>query len=213
MTDTPPLTATAPAADDSFYSRTHVMLDLETWGVGPGAAIASIGAVKFRFDQMDEPPESEFFEAISPKSCVDAGLEIQSGTLTWWLTRQPLTLSRFLQENRDTWLSAHEAIKRFLNWVGEDAVVFANGPSFDHGILAHAARRVSIKPLPYWRERCHRTALDMLNPPWMSRSVAKAHLKEKLGPVAHDGLADAKRQAAELQVFYRMVTPSPSAKA
>jgi DNA polymerase III epsilon subunit-like protein len=57
------------------------MIDIETLGLGPGATILSIGAVRFSTDGLGE----EFYREISLQSCQAVGLEIDADTLEWWL--------------------------------------------------------------------------------------------------------------------------------
>ena len=60
----------------------HVMLDLETMGNGPRAAIVSIGAVFF--DPLTGELGAEFEAAIDLRSSAKSG-EIDPDTVLWWL--------------------------------------------------------------------------------------------------------------------------------
>ncbi len=51
------------------------MVDLETMGIGPNAAIVAIGAVAMDTDKLVLTGE-EFYEVVSLQSSVDAGLVI-----------------------------------------------------------------------------------------------------------------------------------------
>jgi len=55
----------------------RIMLDIETLGLEAGAAILSIGAVKFDTDGLG----AEFSGEIDLESCQDAGLAIDAETL------------------------------------------------------------------------------------------------------------------------------------
>ena len=75
--------------------KKHIMLDLETMGLDPNAAIISIGAVHFTKDELLE----EFYTAVSLKSCVDLGLTMTQSTIDWLtkLIRVVCFTSRVLQ--------------------------------------------------------------------------------------------------------------------
>jgi hypothetical protein len=59
----------------------RIMLDLETLGREPGAAVLSISAVRFDADHVGET----FARSIDLQSCEAAGLTIDAETLEWWL--------------------------------------------------------------------------------------------------------------------------------
>lgn len=63
--------------------RDRVMVDIETLGVEPGAAIVSIGAVRFGPGGLGET----FERSIDLKSCEFRGLQIDAETLEWWLNQ------------------------------------------------------------------------------------------------------------------------------
>ena len=44
------------------------MVDLETWGTGPRAVIASIGAVRFENGKIST---GGFYTRVDPQSCID----------------------------------------------------------------------------------------------------------------------------------------------
>jgi hypothetical protein len=71
----------------------HVMLDLETWGTGNKAVIVSIGACKFDRDNILDA----FHVGVDPTSCQTLGLEIDAGTVLWWMDPQQ-------REALDAWL-------------------------------------------------------------------------------------------------------------
>lgn len=58
-----------------------VMIDIETLGTKPGAAILSIGAVMFSATGLGET----FYTPVSLKSCTDIGLTVDPDTVAWWM--------------------------------------------------------------------------------------------------------------------------------
>lgn len=61
---------------------TRVMVDIESLGTEPGAAILSIGAVPFDTDDVDAT--AGFYSEVDLRSCEAAGLTIDADTLLWW---------------------------------------------------------------------------------------------------------------------------------
>lgn len=60
----------------------HLMIDLETMGVGNNAAIKSIGAVKFNIE--NEELGEGFYKVVNLQSCIEIGLETDESTKEWW---------------------------------------------------------------------------------------------------------------------------------
>jgi hypothetical protein len=155
------------------------MLDLETMGNVPDAAIVSIGAVRF-----DEMLRDEFYENITLKSCNETGLTVDADTVSWWMQQSPEAFS-YLQENPIHLLAA---LTKFSDWVGRNAEVWGNGASFDNVILSSAYRAAGLpQPWKYWNDRCYRT-MAALHP-----GVKRPDFGTK-----HNALDDAKSQAIHL---------------
>lgn len=159
-------------------ATSRVMVDIETLGLETGSAIISIGAVEF--DRHG--PKDSFSKSVDLESCQKAGLEIDAGTLDWWLhqgevAKEQLTggeeLANVLSDFRD-WYIAH----------GFDEV-WANSPSFDCEMLEYAYSAVGqSEPWHFQDERDFRTV----------RSLPIANNIEQDG-VGHDALDDAIYQA------------------
>jgi len=60
-----------------------VMLDLETMGTGPNAAIVAIGAVEF--DLQTGTVGERFYRVADLESSVECGGVIDASTVMWWL--------------------------------------------------------------------------------------------------------------------------------
>ncbi len=168
------------------------MVDLETMGRFPGAALLSIGAV--RFDPYDvEAPIDRFHVGIALASNKTLGLEFDPETIAWWMhdDRQPARSSLEALEKVDI----HTALFAFAEWCAQAPVtgIWGNAASFDCGLLAAAYRKAMIDvPWEFWQERCYRTVKNLLTVP----------LPPREGP-AHNALADALVQAQHLQQLYR----------
>jgi len=156
---------------------TRVMLDIETLGIDPGAAILSIGAVTF---DADGPTDRTFHESVDVESCQTYGLEIDAGTLTWWLAQDDA--ARAVLDGGD---DLSEVLKALTAWWPDDAEVWANSPAFDCSHLESAYAAVGLEPpWQYYETRDCRTLLNL--------PVAPALEQEG---VEHHALDDAKHQA------------------
>jgi hypothetical protein len=162
------------------------MVDIETLGIEPGAAILSIGACTFGRDAVGD----SFSRSVDLESCQDRGLEIDAGTLQWWLdqdepAREILTggvpLATALSELRD-FLENHDYDE-----------LWANSPKFDMAHLEAAYDALGwATPWEYYELRDVRTA----------QSLPDAVELEQDG-TEHDALDDAKHQAREVGATLR----------
>ena len=184
-----------------MHNQVHVMLDIETLGTGSNAAIVSIGACLFTL--QDGPDESNtFYQRIDLRSCLDAGMDVDARTVLWWLEGSPGALVELT--GREDRAEVRAALMAFKHWVPKDALVYSNGPSFDAKTLSTAMENLGVKPIEFWRERDHRTALDFLSVRCeKSPQEGRRFLKGELGPKPHHALADAVRQAMELHSLFK----------
>ncbi len=159
----------------------HVMIDIETLGTGPDAAVISIGAVYFsetglqkRFDR-----NIEFGDAVRHGS-------VDGDTVKWWMqqsdkARSSAMLYPLTCINVITYLDSFLRFKPFN-------CIWANAPTFDLVILRSLYKNLGVKvPWSYKQERCYRTV----------RNIFPKIETERTG-VAHNALADAQSQAQYL---------------
>lgn len=169
----------------------HLSVDLETLGTTADSAILSIGAVKFDLEsgQIDE---GGFYGSISIDSNLEAGRKINEDTLIWWL-KQPAAAQQVFHEKKG---DLYAVLQEFSDWVGtRDFLVWSNGASFDIPMLEHAYKAAHMEvPWEFWNSRCFRTYKNLPG----AKSVK---LPAKQG-VAHNALADAYNQAAQLQAIH-----------
>lgn len=166
----------------------HVMLDLETFGLGPTAAIVQIGAVAF--DPYSNRLGPGFELVVSLQSSVLAGCTVDPLTAEWWrgqaleakkaICRDPMDLAQALGELASWWAS-----------LGPVEGVWAHGAAFDVPVLEHAYKRVGREvPWSYKAVRDTRTVF------WLAELQGWRRVEH---PVAHTALADAQAQAADVQ--------------
>ncbi|CAL8981568.1 hypothetical protein RHODGE_RHODGE_02807 [Rhodoplanes serenus] len=172
----------------------HLMIDIETLGTAPDAAILSVGACYFvPFAVADESIiGSAYYAAVAPASAIAEG-SIDSDTLRWWLTQPEEQRAEAFGGTTPLRL-ALAGLVDFVRRCAPDWV-WANAPQFDLVILESAMRRLAIEvPWSYRAPRCVRTlkalAGDLVAP--LPRTTP-----------AHDALADARHQAMEVAILLR----------
>lgn len=132
----------------------HVMVDIETLGTDPGAAIVSIGAV--RFDESGI--EAQHFESVDIETAQAAGLSIDAATLSWWLGQSDEAREQLFGGNQ-----LRACLRRLSEFIG-DRVVWACSPAFDVVLLEAAYRAVKLSPpWRFYRCRDYRTWRETLS--------------------------------------------------
>lgn len=130
----------------------NIMLDLETMGVSANSAIVAIGAVEF---DKDLGIIDRFYETVDLQSCIDKGLDVDGGTVIWWMKQSEEARRALTKDN----IPLKEALQKFRDWMGKGNVqVWGNGSDFDNTILINAFQKFRVMaPWPYHSNRCYRT--------------------------------------------------------
>jgi DNA polymerase III epsilon subunit-like protein len=165
------------------------MVDIETLGREPGCAIVEIGAVEFVAgpvvgDDTDDPIGATFATSVGLESCQAAGLDIDAGTLAWWL-EQDASAREQLQGGE----TLSRALRGFREFVQGTDEIWANSPAFDVAILEAAFEAVGLSvPWRYWQARDYRTMREVLSASgdWPAREQSGTD---------HNALDDARYQA------------------
>lgn len=174
--------------DGGTAEPTRLMIDIETLGLAPGAAIVSIGAVHFHPDGLGD----EFGASIDLQSCQAAGLDVDADTLQWWL-KQDDGVRAQLRGGKPLG-STLAAFDRFYDDINPDEI-WANSPAFDCAILEAAYDAVEGEaPWDFYERRDLRTL----------RNLGIKGGAEREGS-EHDALADARYQAREAAALLREV--------
>lgn len=173
----------------------HVMLDIESFGLAPHGAIASIGACRFDPKKMTVDRDGAFYVIVN----LDDTPPEHVGTLTpstiyWWM-EQGVEAQKAPAPHRGIPLA--RALDLFAAWCKESKAkyLWSNGPTFDEVIIRSAWERVgnhpSTFPIHFRGSRCCRTHF------WSAREhgyqPTKSH--EDLGLVHHRADHDAIFQA------------------
>ena len=162
----------------------NVMLDLETFGLKPGSAIRSIGAVFFEFNGQTGP---EFYANIDPKSCRTRGLTMEVDTVLWWSEQSPEARGALLANQ----LPLMTVAGGFLHWFKSNGgqYVWAQGAAFDP-VLWEMAVGSSMVPWNYNDVRDTRTVYDLFPEPG-------GDTPSRIGTY-HNALDDCKTQIARM---------------
>jgi hypothetical protein len=165
------------------------MLDLETMGTCPDAAIMAIGAVYFDKDRI----ESRFYEVIDLDSCVDSGGIMEASTVLWWMVQNDAARKAITSQG----VSVLTALQHFNAWcqsLGEkkDLAVWGNGSDFDNVLLNATYSRMGMAlPWYYYNNRCYRTIKSLYPDIKIRREGTK-----------HNALNDAENQANHLMDIF-----------
>jgi hypothetical protein len=174
-----------------------VMVDLETMGTGPDAAIIAIGAVEF--DPVAGDTGETFYEVVSLESSVQGGGVIDPSTVIWWLGQSEDARSAVRAEG----VHINIALIRFAEWLGrralaDDLRLWGNGAGFDNVVLEAAYRRgLRHCPWHFWNNRCYRTMKGMY--PDVRAVRSGTH---------HNALDDAMTQAQHLIAIMQRGAPA-----
>ena len=171
-----------------------VMLDLETMGNGPQAAIIAIGAVEF--DIPAQQIGERFYTVIDLESAVTSGGVMDASTVLWWLKQSDAARAAFDRGGNHIAV----ALQQFAGWMEnrakrDDVRVWGNGAAFDNVILASAYRlNGTPQPWQFWNDRCYRTV-----------KAQHPEVKMQRNGTHHNAADDAESQARHL---IAMMTPN-----
>ena len=164
-----------------------IMVDLETMGTAPNAAIVAIGAVEF--DINTYTLGEQFYCTIDLESSVNAGGVMEARTILWWLKQEESARQAITNKG----LSLFVALLDFRAWMSkrgdaDELAVWGNGAAFDNVILASAFSMGGLR-LP-WNPKnsfCYKTL-----------KIQHPEIKLKRIGTPHNALDDAKSQALHL---------------
>ena len=169
----------------------NVMLDVETWGVRPGCAIRSVGAVIF--DPIAGGVGAEFYANVDLESCKVAGLVMDPGTEAWWNEQSQVARDSLMIDQ----LPLKDVLENFVKWFSRHQGIFiwSHGANFDEPIIQAAMHAVGVKaPWRYSDVRDTRTIYELAR--FDLRSLKRSN------GVRHNALDDAKHQVIGVQQSY-----------
>lgn len=166
-------------------SQRHVMIDLETLGVGPLASILTIGWCHFDESYVGTPSKIQ----VDVQSCINRGMIVKDSTFRFW-TQQSDEARAMLNDSEPVQLP--DALQKFALDFKGDEIVWGNGSNFDISILETAYELCSMElPWKFWNVGCYRTLKRYSNAP-------------KVQPkIPHCAASDAVAQAQHLQNIWK----------
>jgi DNA polymerase III epsilon subunit-like protein len=140
----------------------NLMIDIETLGVRPGAAIASIAIVPFD-PNAGKVADEMFFATIDVKGQKEYSMHQEIETVEWWLS-QPEEIRAVSFPDKpdfDDLSLALEKVQEYVLRTGKDVKVWSHGASFDIPILSEAFYSTGLTiPWHFKNIRDTRTLLD-----------------------------------------------------
>jgi hypothetical protein len=147
-------TPQTPLDDDQLHDA---MIDTETLGTKPGAAILSIGAVMFGPAGLG----GTFYAPVLLESCVSVGLTMDPATVTWWMGQSDeARAAAFRTDAAPLW----QVLGDFFDWFVANRAKhpWCHGATFDVPLLDAAFKACNLAPpWEYWNVRDTRTLYDL----------------------------------------------------
>lgn len=154
--------ALAIQAHHPLIKATHYVLDLETLGKTPGAAIAAIACVRIENGAIT----TGFYRRVDYHSAISWGGETDASTIAFWLQQSEAARAEIYDPHNR--LTINEALLELAEFIDRPAAtqgrpfVWGNGATFDNVIITTAFKRSHIeRPWPYWNDRDLRTLVDL----------------------------------------------------
>lgn len=165
----------------------HIMIDLETLGTKSNSVILSIGVVQFDLigNMLDR-----FHEGIEIQSCLDVGLQVDGGTIAWWLDQKHENIQRLNSLSKSPLYIVLNALEDCFK-LADKLYMWSHGSNFDLVLLENAYKAISREVWWEYRNvRDTRTLFDLANYEYISKG-------------GHDALEDARNQAKAVQEAYQ----------
>ncbi|ELK2864865.1 3'-5' exoribonuclease [Escherichia coli] len=178
----------------------HLMIDIETMGKNPNAAIISIGAIFFDPQTGDMGPE--FSKTIDLDT---AGGVIDRDVIKWWLKQSREAHSAILTDE----IPLDDALLQLREFIAENSgeffvQVWGNGANFDNVILRRSYERQGIPcPWHYHNDRDVRTIVELGKAIDFDARTAIPFEGER-----HNALDDARYQAKYVSAIWQKLIPS-----
>ncbi len=182
-------------------AKTHIMIDIETFGTKPTAPILSIAAVVFSIENGFQ--SKEFLVNVDIDNCLDYGCKLELNTIKWWFSKPPEELEQVCNHEGILLKPALLKLSDFVNDPDiEDVCVWGNSARFDFGILESAFDRTNL-PLP-WKHQNERDVRTIVafNPDIKASTTFKG--------TRHNPLHDCKHQIEYLTATMEYIRSNKS---
>ncbi len=188
---------------------THIMLDIETGGVGPDAWIAQIGMAVMNPDKH----ELEFpWEVSIDPQYEQINRKMDPLTMMWWAN--PSRVAAFKQVWVNSKIHLMRALEEFTEHVdliktdtGKSIRIWSKGPSFDMAIMIHAFQQYGLTfPVSFRNLSCYRTVAAMF--PELKQADARIGLgmePDETDALYHTAYSDVVHQGLHLMWIDKVV--------
>lgn len=169
-----------------MINQTHIVIDLETMGIGTNAAIVAIGAVRIERGQLAD----EFYQRVDLDDAIRHGGETDAGTISWWLKQS--AEARAEVDGSQPEASLYDALGDLRHFIQSSKTtrLWGNGATFDLRILGEAYDAIhEYRPWDFRLERDLRTILEL---------YPEAKQGGKFEGTKHHALHDARHEAKQL---------------
>lgn len=187
---------------------TDISVDLETFGKGDSAVLASIGLTSFNRNTGQIIETIELCPRMQDQ--VDAGAEMDVSTVLWWVGQSDEARKKIVEGGGINPRSAAETIVEFISRnQARDFGIWGNGATFDLTKLKNFISRAGIKaePWAFWCERDMRTIVDI---GW---TLGLNHKKTiEFDGVPHSAGDDSKHQAKVIAAYLQDIQAIGSKK-
>lgn len=190
-----------------MYKRRNFMVDIETIGTTPGAAVLSIGACEFddeRYSRETPSHFNPFYVNINLLDSLFSGFRVEPETVNWWMHNSKESRLALVLEPLLTVRDALVEFNKYLPSRNDDYHLWAKGPDFDLVMLAEVYKQLEMKhPWSFRNSRDVRTIC------WAGGVPPEPSLKL----VQHNALHDAQEQADDVARNIRVLRGRLDARA
>lgn len=196
-----------------FEDKTHLMIDLETFGLRENAIIISLGITKFRFTEYkkyeDYIKDGIFIKFDVKDQIKNYNREWDESTVKFW-KRQPDHVRKENCVARPDDFSLVDGLRLLKDYITSteyiwrSSFIFSRGNAFDFGKLDHAyEKNLKVEP-PYnkFMERDVRTYIDFMT----GTNDGKYNLSYQVEETKHSPLSDAAMDAARMVEIFKLMT-------
>jgi 3' exoribonuclease, RNase T-like len=176
-----------------------IMLDIETLGTSPGYIVTSFCAIPFHLEGGTS--SKNFYQSISIRSSLKAGLKIDPDTMIWWMRQSQEARDNFAGLNhcgkdlKETLLAFSEFLAQFET----ELTLWGNGNRFDCGILEGAYNALSLSAP--WKTKLERDMRTYI------MDYEYVYKPSDIRGTIHDPMKDCEYQIDVLQEVYRLKHP------
>lgn len=173
--------------------KCHLMIDMETYGVGPNAVFRTIAGVLFNFEGKE--PEAMFHYGVDLEDALMNGLVVDQETINFWRNQSEENRNKLLDMSKYRLKYVLEEIETGMKKLDNVAelCIWSHGSNFDIVILENAYKAIGKKAWwKYSKVRDTRTLFDIAGYEYKALGV-------------HDALDDAMYQAKAVQEAYRQL--------